>query len=105
MRLCNMNKIQEMIDTMKTGNIQVIEECVHSEKAILVVNAIIFGMQQKIDSPSFISGLEKAAQNQTVLMGHRVNEFAVAALDILGKQKYIGTQQSIKDMIQFKMNL
>ena len=59
----------------------------------------------EIDSPSFISGLEKAAQNQTVLMGHRVNEFAVAALDILGKQKYIGTQQSIKDMIQFKMNL
>jgi hypothetical protein len=100
-----MSKAQHMIDAMKAGNIQVIQECIHSEKAILIVNAIIFGVQQELDSPSFISGVEKAAQNQTVLMGHRVSEFAVAALDILGKQKYTGTQQSIKDMIQFKMNL
>ena len=100
-----MSKAQHMIDAMKAGNIQVIQECIHSEKAILIVNAIIFGVQQKLDSPSFISGVEKAAQNQTVLMGHRVSEFAVAALDILGKQKYTGTQQSIKDMIKFKMNL
>lgn len=100
-----MSKIQETIDVMKAGNIQVIEECVNSEKAILIVNAIIFGTQQKINSPNFVSGLEKATQNQTVLMGHQVNEFAVAALDILGKQKYTGTKQSIKDMIKFKMNL
>lgn len=50
----------------------------------------------------FIESVKNAENNETVMMGVQISEFAKASLDILGIKEYRGDEKRIKDMIESK---
>ena len=82
-----MNSIKERIDEIHNGSV----------KAIMV-----FGTRLGIDNAKFIESVKNAENNETVMMGVQISEFAKASLDILGIKEYRGDEKRIKDMIESK---
>lgn len=99
-----MENSQQIIEKMKFGDVDIIEQNIESDVPILVLNAIIFGTQKRIKSEAFISGLKSAVENHEILMGKKINDFAIAALHILNEKKYVGSNEVINELIKSKMN-
>lgn len=97
-----MNSIKERIDEIHNGSVKAIMDGITSSSPIEFLNAMIFGTRLGIDNAKFIESVKNAENNETVMMGVRISEFAKASLDILGIKEYRGDEKRIKDMIESK---
>lgn len=99
-----MSNVQINVDNMHNGSISTIMNGITSDSPFELLNAIIAGTKLGLRGKEFIEGLKKAQQNEEVLMGIPIKEFAIASLEVLGIQKYLGDNERIKEMIQCKFN-
>ena len=97
-----MNSIKERIDEIHNGSVKAIMDGITSSSPIEFLNAMIFGTRLGIDNAKFIESVKNAENNETVMMGVQISEFAKASLDILGIKEYRGDEKRIKDMIESK---
>ena len=78
----------EVIDKIKSG------------KPILVMQAILTGIEAKITDEAFIEEIKKNKENETRLLNIPIGYVATAALDVLGKETYMGSNEYILKMIR-----
>lgn len=78
----------EVIDKIKSG------------KPILVMQAILRGIEEEITDEAFIKEIEYNKENETRLLNVPIGYVATAALDVLGKETYMGSNEYILKMIR-----
>ena len=78
----------ETIDKIKSG------------KPILVMQAILAGIEEEITDDSFVEELVNNKDNETRLLNVPIGYVATAALDVLGKETYRGSNEYILKMIR-----
>lgn len=99
-----MNDIQVKIDEMHSGIVEAIMQGISSDTPIVILNAIISGTKLGLKNNVFVEGIKKAKANKEILMGIPLKEFAIASLEILGIEKYLGDSKRIKDLIKCEFN-
>ena len=78
----------EVIDKIKSG------------KPILVMQAILTGIEAKITDEAFIEEIKNNKDNEICLLNIPIGYVAKAALDVLGKETYMGSNEYILKMIR-----
>lgn len=78
----------EVIDKIKSG------------KPILIMQAILTGIEAEITDKTFIEEIENNKENETRLLNVPIGYVATAALDVLGKETYMGSNEYILKMIR-----
>ena len=73
----------EVIDKIKSG------------KPILIMQAILTGIEAEITGKTFIEEIENNKDNETCLLNVPIGYVATAALDVLGKETYMGSNEYI----------
>ena len=96
--------MSEQIKKMLGGDVSEILNGIVSDIPILVMNAIIGGAENRVKDRRFIDSLKEQKSNDIELLHIRIGDVAIAALDVLGIEKYTGDDQAVKDIIytQFK---
>ena len=78
----------EVIDKIKSG------------KPIFIMQAILTGIEAEITDKTFIEEIENNKENETRLLNVPIGYVATAALDVLGKETYMGSNEYILKMIR-----
>lgn len=78
----------EVIDKMKSG------------KPIQVMQAILTGIEAKITDEAFVEEIKNNKDNEICLLNVPIDYVATAALDVLGKEIYMGSNEYILKMIR-----
>ena len=78
----------EVIDKIKSG------------KPIFVMQAILRGIEEEITDEAFIKEIEYNKENEIRLLNVPIGYVAIAALDVLGKETYMGSNEYILKMIR-----
>ena len=78
----------EVIDKIKSG------------KPIFVMQAILRGIEEEITDEAFIKEIEYNKDNEICLLNVPIVYVATAALDVLGKETYMGSNEYILKMIR-----
>ena len=78
----------EVIDKIKSG------------KPILVMQAILRGIEAKITDEAFVEEIKNNKDNEICLLNVPIGYVATAALDVLGKEIYTGSNEYILKMIR-----
>lgn len=73
---------------------------IKSGKPIFVMQAILTGIEAEITDKTFIEEIEKNKENETRLLNIPIGYVATAALDVLGKETYMGSNEYILKMIR-----
>lgn len=73
---------------------------IKSGKPIFVMQAILIGIEAEITDKTFIEEIEKNKENETRLLNIPIGYVATAALDVLGKETYMGSNEYILKMIR-----
>lgn len=90
-----------IIDLMASGNEEAIILGINSITPILNMNAIIFGAKFKCTNKIFVDALSnRFIRSPVTLMGNEISQFALAALDVIGIQKYYGNDEFIIKLIK-----
>lgn len=93
---------RKLFDQIQSGNSSAIMQGLSHPGAIYRINAIINAVQYKLQNPSLKIYLSRLKEDQIVMNGYKVSEFAVSALDILGLETYLGNDIRIKKLINSK---
>ncbi len=94
-----MKTINDEIKSMYDGDYEAIIAGIQSETPILVMNAIIAGVQHNVQDKKYVEGLRKEKENDIELLNVQIKDVAIAGLDILGIEKYMGNDVRIKKYI------
>ena len=78
----------EVIDKIKSG------------KPILIMQAILTGIEAEITDKTFIEEIENNKENEICLLNIPIGYVATVALDVLGKETYMGSNEYILKMIR-----
>ena len=97
-------KASELVHKMQTGNVAAIAEGFTSPGALLRINAIINAVKFKVTPDEFISRIRDLTRDDNYVSGYQVSDFAYAALDILGIQRFKGDRPEIKQMIDCRLS-
>lgn len=97
-----MSDIQAEIDKMHNGSIESIMKGISSDIPIVILNAIIAGTRLELKNIVFTEGINKTKRSAEVLLGVPIRNFAIASLDVLGIEKYLGDDIRIKELIDCK---
>lgn len=90
----------EMISEMKNNNVDVIISGATSSSPLLNLNAVLYGTKFKIKSKEFTSALkDNLVHSNEKFFGMPLSEIVIAALDVLGVEKYSGTDKLILRLI------
>lgn len=100
-----MDNIQVRVDSMRNGSVTAIMNGIHSDCPFELLNAIIAGTKIHLLDIEFIECVKAATKIEIVMMGVPLSDFAIAALETLGIQKYSGNNQRIKELIQCKFEI
>lgn len=93
---------KQMIDEMKKGNEDAITYALNASGMLARVNGIIFAtLHQK---KNLASKIRELLSDHTTAWGYETCDFATAALDILGVEKYHGDSEKIKRLIESKFD-
>lgn len=84
----NDDRVIKSIDKIKSG------------KPILVMQAILLGIEKKITDKSFIQEIKKYKDDETQLLNVPLGYVATAALDVLEEEAYSGDNEYILNMIK-----
>lgn len=60
---------------------------------------IIECLENNIKIPQAIEALKKLKNDSVIILGRKVSSYAIAALDILGAEKYSGDDEEIRETI------
>ena len=82
----------------KLEEMEILDNLQHSGAAYRAMG-IAQSIQRRADMPSVISILKKLVLDPTQVLGRPISSYAVAALDILGIEKFTGHDQEIIDLI------
>lgn len=88
-----------LIDEMRNGNIDAIITGLTHHGAIYRMNAIAFFSLQNRNEKAAIKRIKVLKTDFSGVDGYSVSDFAIAALDILGIEKYTGSSRNIKLLI------
>lgn len=100
-----MKTMQKKIDEMYNGNTDAIIAGVYSQNDYILMNAILSGAKLNIKEKNFIVGVEKARNNEIVLLGFPIKSVAEAAYCFLTDRKYNGNDSIVKTLIDNKFNI
>ena len=64
------------------------------------MQALLQGIDENITDESFIKEIKQYKNNEICLLNVPIRYVATAALDVLGSEKYIGTNEYILKMIK-----
>lgn len=67
-------------------------------------NGIIECVKSNLKTAEIIERLKELKNDTTTIAGHPIADFSMAALDILGIEKYDGDDNSIKQLIESKFD-
>lgn len=67
-------------------------------------NAIVACTQLKAVSDEVVEKLIILKDDYSQIAGHTISDFSIAALDIIGVEKYTGSDISIKELINSKFS-
>lgn len=73
---------------------------IKSGKPIFVMQAILTGIEAEITDKTFIEEIEKNKENEKRLLNVPIGYVATAALDVLGKETYMGSNEYILKIIR-----
>ena len=73
---------------------------IKSGKPIFVMQAILTGIEAEITDKTFIEEIENNKENETRLLNVPIGYVATAALDVLGNETYMGSNEYILKMIR-----
>lgn len=73
---------------------------IKSGKPIFVMQAILTGIEAEITDKTFIEEIENNKENETRLLNVPIGYVATAALDVLGNETYMGSNEHILKMIR-----
>ena len=95
-----MSKI--IIERMRNGDREAIMKGLSCQGAIYRMDAIAFASLNNIKDAEIVKRLKELKKDDVFLDGYTVGDFAVAALDNLGIEKYIGDDVRMKNLIESK---
>lgn len=84
---------------MSKEHIEKIVEDMKSNVPCVVMQAMLLGIDKKITDKRFIDAIKEHKNNRICLLNVPINYVAIAALDILGEEKYNGSDVYIMNMI------
>ncbi len=87
-------------EKLLSGDRQAISDCIDCENRLSVVYALCGVIKYKIDTPQIRRALEKHRNDGSFEFCVRVSWLAIAALDVLGIEKYTGDDEQIKEIIE-----
>ena len=95
----------DLISAIKLGDEKSIYRGLIHSGAIYRINAIIQTVKHKISSDDIISRIQDLKEDDTILMGvYKISDFAIAALALLGVEKYYGYDEIILNLINSNFN-
>lgn len=100
-----MQALRNKIDSMHSGNIESILSGISSSNDYLIMNAILCGAKLKLKDKGFIAEVEKARNNEAVLLGFPLKSIAEAALHFIKGTKYEGNEDLVKTLIKNEFNI
>ena len=100
-----MQTLQNKVDSMYSGNIEAILSAVSSSNDYLIMNAILCGAKLKLKDKGFIAGVEKARNNEAILLGFPLKSIAEAAFHFIKGTKYEGNEDLVKTLIKNEFNI
>jgi hypothetical protein len=92
--------MNETIKKMQSGDISTLKNGFNAKGAIYRVNAIAWATKNNIIDEELIAYIKKSINDNTLISGYTVGQFALASLDILNIQKYQGDDISVKNLIK-----
>ena len=87
---------------MRNGDREAIMKGLSCQGAIYRMDAIAFASLNNIKDAEIVKRLKELKKDDVFLDGYTVGDFAVAALDNLGIEKYIGDDVRMKNLIESK---
>lgn len=90
------------IERMRNGDREAIMKSLSCQGAIYRMDAIAFASLNNIKDAEIVKRLKELKKDDVFLDGYTVGDFAVAALDNLGIEKYIGDDVRMKNLIESK---
>ena len=101
----NINKEdRELIKKIQAGDWSAIMQGLSHIGAFYRINATINAVRYEVRDPVVKIYLDRLKEDQIVMNGYRVSEFAISALDILGFERYNGNDLRIKRLIDSKFD-
>lgn len=91
-----------LIDKMREGKKQAIIDGLSHSGAIYRMNAISFSSICKIRDTEVEKMIKDLKNDNIILDGYSVSDFAFAALDLMKVEKYTGDKPSVKKLIKSK---
>ena len=92
-----------MLEKIKTGDENAILEGVTHKGAIYRINALIYAVRNAVDSEKVKEKIYDLQNDKVSVDGYKVSDFALAALDLLGIEKYTGINEQIKALIESRL--
>ncbi len=71
-----------------------------SDGALFRCQGILAAIKERSNDPEIIKHIQALKNDRVLILGREVSTYAIAALDILGKEKYEGNDFFIKDFIE-----
>lgn len=100
-----MQALRNKVESMYNGNIESILSSISSSNDYLVMNAILCGAKMKLKDKGFIAGVEKARDNEAVLLGFPLKSIAEAAILFITGKEYKGNDDLVKTLIKNEFNI
>lgn len=95
---------RELFEMIKSGDENAILRGLSHPGAIYRVNAAINAVRFEVKKFQVKVYLDRMKADNVVVNGYRVSEFAYAALDLLGMERYSGNEPKTKALIKSKFD-
>ena len=94
------NNRTDEIRMMMLGNRSEIERGLNSDNKCLRLDGLLWATYHNINDENVIERIRELKYDEESAMGFKVSDYAVAALDILGVEKYQGGDERLSDLIK-----
>lgn len=95
-------EINRQIDICKMirGDAEVIKKCLFSASKYARIDAIRWATYHHMESSDIVARIVELKNDDSVFFGYTVSNFAIAALEKMGIEKYEGDDEYQKDLIE-----
>lgn len=86
---------------MIQGNIEIIKSCLFSESKYVRMDALRWAAYHHLSDSDIIERIRELKKDDSILSGYTVSNFATAALEKMGIEKYTGSDTDQKAITEF----